>query len=255
VRNFRLTAINSATTNGIVETRDDGNIVKKRRVIVRTADRIQVLDDAGTLLQSAALPAEVANRVLQTYLTTDEKVLVVALAEPQQEMTDIYLLTEDDAPSRHEQARLGNSGGSPTNGGWAISLALPSVLIDAAIFGYFWPDNMVARGLSDSYARAVADLLPVAAPALAAVLAVSAVFAVLAYRRQKQLGEPAAASWAVFVLLLGPAGYLGYRLHRVWPARSPCRACGKSAPVTLRVCPTCTSEAAVPQLRGIEIFA
>jgi hypothetical protein len=245
----------SATSNGLVETRDDGNLVKKRRVIARTADRIHVLDDAGTLLQSAAMPAEVADRVVQAYLTTDEKILVVAVSDPKHEMTDVYWLAESGEPSRHEQVRLGHSGGSLTDGGWLLSLALPSALVDTVIYGYFWPNVLVATGQSESHSQAIAALLPVAAPALTAVLAVSAVLAALAFRRQKQMGEPAAAAWAVFVLLVGPAGYIGHLLHRVWPARVACRSCGKSAPVTLGSCPSCNAEATAPTSRGIEIFA
>jgi hypothetical protein len=243
-----------ATNKGMRELREPGNVVKKRRIIVRTPRRIDVLDDAGQILQSGALPAEVAERVLQACLTTEDKLLVVAAPDVRHDTTDIYWLAADAEPTRREQVRLGTTR-TQANASWLLCLAMPSPIVDAVLFGYVMPKTLIASEQYDSYSAVLAEWLPKVLPALVALVSLSAMLAALAYRRQKQFGEPAAGAWSVFVLLLGPVGYIGYRLHRVWPVRSACRACGRATPVTLWNCSECAAEAPRPELRGIEILA
>jgi predicted amidophosphoribosyltransferase len=57
------------------------------------------------------------------------------------------------------------------------------------------------------------------------------------------------------VLVFGLPGYLGYRLHRRWPVRSPCPACGQNVPRDRDACAGCRAEFPPPAPKGIEVFA
>jgi hypothetical protein len=83
----------------------------------------------------------------------------------------------------------------------------------------------------------------------------SAVFAVIAYRRQRALAGAGAWIWAALVFVLGPPGFVGYFVHRRWPARTPCEHCGAIVPRGRSTCRACAAEFPPPALHGIEIFA
>jgi hypothetical protein len=83
----------------------------------------------------------------------------------------------------------------------------------------------------------------------------SAVFAAIAYRRQRALADAGAWIWAVLVFVLGPPGFVGYLAHRRWPAKTPCEHCGAVVPRDRDACRRCGVEFPPPALRGMEVFA
>jgi hypothetical protein len=92
-------------------------------------------------------------------------------------------------------------------------------------------------------------------PCLAALLAIGAVCAIAAWRRQKRFGLPHAAGWAVFAFLLGIPGWIAYRLHRAWPVVDECPACQQPSPRDREACTECGADFPPPALKGIEVFA
>jgi hypothetical protein len=88
-----------------------------------------------------------------------------------------------------------------------------------------------------------------------AVLAVGALCAVLAYRRQRRYALPNPGAWAAFAFLLGIPGWIAYRLHRAWPVLEECPACHQPSPRDREECIDCGAEFPPPPLKGIEVFA
>ena len=91
--------------------------------------------------------------------------------------------------------------------------------------------------------------------ALALLLLSSIPLAYLCFRRQRRHGLGAAWGWALFVLLLGIPGYLGYRFHRVWPTLDRCHHCQVLTPARGDRCPHCSEAFPQPEHTGVEIFA
>jgi hypothetical protein len=90
---------------------------------------------------------------------------------------------------------------------------------------------------------------------LLVVYAVAMAMAVYVTRRERSRGNPSAVAWGILVFLLGPAGLLGYWLHRIWPARQRCPHCGKLAPCDRSSCLACQRPIPEPARIGIEVFA
>ncbi len=92
-------------------------------------------------------------------------------------------------------------------------------------------------------------------PAVYIVAVISALCAVFCVRRQRKFKQPYTVVWAVFVFLFGLPGYVGYRLHRRWPALETCPSCGKRTPRDRELCARCDAEFPAPRKLGTEIFA
>jgi hypothetical protein len=94
-------------------------------------------------------------------------------------------------------------------------------------------------------------------PAIAAVHLLSLVLSIVCYRHEAQLATSLAQriAWAVFVLVFGLPGLVGYWTHRNWPLRAACPRCGKIVPRDREICVACRQEFPLPEPRGIEIFA
>lgn len=87
-----------------------------------------------------------------------------------------------------------------------------------------------------------------------ALCMVSIPLALWCFRRHRRYAQPGAWAWFVFVLLLGPPGLIGYLLHRRWPIREPCPACGRPAVVDRDTCQHCGTAFPTPELQGIEVL-
>jgi hypothetical protein len=103
------------------------------------------------------------------------------------------------------------------------------------------------------------DALPVALPKLwlpiAASCLLAGALAVLTVKRQKRFGLGNQKTWAVFVLLFGVPGYLGYLCHRRWPVRELCGECEEPTPRDRDACAFCDAAFPAPEPKGTEVFA
>jgi hypothetical protein len=81
------------------------------------------------------------------------------------------------------------------------------------------------------------------------------VAAVVAYRHARNYYGRGAVAWALFALVGGIPGLLGYWLHRRWPHRERCAQCGAIVPRDSDECLACSADFPVPTLKGVEIFA
>jgi hypothetical protein len=92
-------------------------------------------------------------------------------------------------------------------------------------------------------------------PTLVGSFAVSGVFAFAVRRRHRQFGLRGENLWAAFVFLAGPAGAFAYFLHRAWPVREACPACGVKAPRDRDACFRCGAAFPEPHHISTEIMA
>ncbi|WLD14786.1 hypothetical protein [Planctellipticum variicoloris] len=138
----------------------------------------------------------------------------------------------------------------------AVSLAVPSpITLTATVFGFapytMWNTQRVPW--SEAVARCFAAG---AGPALVVVWLLGAAAAFLTWRHSRREDAPLQEVyfWTAFVLLLGPAAYLGYRFHRRWPRQLPCPAGGHTLPADHFDCPTCHTAWPLPAMKGIEVL-
>jgi hypothetical protein len=87
------------------------------------------------------------------------------------------------------------------------------------------------------------------------VWTVSAILAALCYRHHRRYTDRGGAAWALFVLVMGVPGAVGYWLHRQWPATERCDHCGAVVPRDRDGCLACAAEFPAPALKGIEVLA
>jgi hypothetical protein len=92
-------------------------------------------------------------------------------------------------------------------------------------------------------------------PQILVTCALAIVAAVQCYRRQRRYMNDEAVAWAMFALLLGLPGLVGYFLHRRWPATEYCANCRKTSPRDRDACLHCSTPFPPPAPKGIEIFA
>ena len=62
------------------------------------------------------------------------------------------------------------------------------------------------------------------------------------------------ATWALFILLFGVAGFLAFVAVQEWPARKRCPGCGRLRVVTNQLCEHCGQPFPPPPKTGAEIF-
>lgn len=134
---------------------------------------------------------------------------------------------------------------------FALVLPAPALLLATEPLAVSAPD----RG--QGYSASIVALLIRSWPTLLAVLALSALLSLLAWRQSRAfgLGRCEQATWAVFTLLLGLPGYVGFLLARRWPVRVPCPTCHAPGVRDRAACLECGTRYPDPSLLGIEIFA
>lgn len=231
--------------------------LEKPRVAVRLPERVAVVNDAGKSIRSIELPEAVRNRNLAVYLTTGPESIVVALADRHHALTEIFWLGPNSQVARHEQALL--RGGFFDYGGmepaWQVAAAFPVPVVAAVAYTVVQPQMGVSNGRFADSRSAVAASWAAAWPFYLTLCILSAVLAAVCYRHHVRYAQRGAMAWALFVLLTGPAGLIGYWLHRNWPVLDVCRDCGATVPRDREFCATCRTEFLAPTPRGIEIFA
>jgi hypothetical protein len=141
--------------------------------------------------------------------------------------------------------------------GWLATLMFLSPLIATFLLLTWEPLRLTAQHshYGDAFFELMLEWLPRYAIPLCTCFCVGIILAVYCYCRHRRYEERGAFAWAVFVLLLGVPGYVGYLLHRNWPTKEVCQHCGKTSPRDRDTCLHCHTAFPVPAMKGIEILA
>ena len=227
-------------------------------VAIRTPSQVVVLDPQSGERRIYSIPPELAQTRFTFYERADGTALATTRRLGQRAIEE--RLVEFDAAGkvlfRHALAPQpydwSQQTGSRT---WYGALLVPEPLVGAYRLSTDLPFQYLRTGEAATYADALVKASREAIPAAIVVVVVSAVLAVLAFRRQRIYRLPRATVWAVFVFLGGVPGFLAYRFHRHWPVREACPSCGTWVPRDREACAECGTDFPRPAPKGIEVSA
>jgi len=239
-----------------------GRPTQEQPILVRTRQQIYVLDHKHNVIKVFTIPTEVDRQSpVQWYEIGNGQAFAVfvrpsATGEPENlTKRTVYRVADDGAIQEGFELTLQSGAVAQSKQARAFLLALglpaPAIL--------FVVDLLIALGIDriQSYPAFFLILLRSSGPSLLAVFALSAILAILAWRRSRSFGlaKREQIAWVVFVLLFGLAAYVGFLLYRRWPIRQPCLSCHAQAPRDRAACTECGTRFPDPSLKGIEIFA
>jgi hypothetical protein len=139
---------------------------------------------------------------------------------------------------------------------WVAAMAgIPMPLFSVLAVTTLMPLDLLETGETATYGEAFRRSLAEGWPACLVTGVLAAALAYLSLRRQRRYAQSHGVAWAVFVFLLGPAGFVGYLVHRAWPPCEPCPACRRSVPRDRESCVACGRDFPEPERRGTEVFA
>jgi hypothetical protein len=225
-------------------------------IAVRTPDRIRILQPDGKEIRSYPLPASL-NRASAIGLWELPKNEILLRSNSSTDngpsISNLFWLDAGGKVVRQEHVTLHTWNQprwiSPATERFLMSvLIIPSPGTISAALGYdVWhradPTKRLRELWSDWW------------PGLLGTTAISIVLAVLCYCRHRKYGLPWTWVWTALVLLFGVPAYLGYLVHRAWPARLPCPHCGRLAPRDRPACFACGRDFPTPTPKGFEVFA
>ena len=77
--------------------------------------------------------------------------------------------------------------------------------------------------------------------------------AIWCYLHHRRYSHGAAIIWAIYVMVMGVPGAIGYWLHRSWSPTERCSGCGVDAPRDRDACYQCGMAFPIPSPKGIEM--
>lgn len=224
-------------------------------LLVRTPTEIIAIDLNGQRRASWPIPPKLREADLMWYELADGG----ALAGELYMVEDVYWVQFqwiDPAGNVTREEEVYYTPRSPASQPyWMYAATTPQVLLASLIDVVALPKQAVHNRLQPDFHTALAQSLADGWTAMLGVLALSAVLAALAFRRQMRFAQPGAGAWATFVFLFGAPGWLAYRWHRHWPVLDACGECHRPAPRDRESCAACGRVFAPPPLTGTEIFA
>jgi hypothetical protein len=223
------------------------------QVVVRTDEDIVFLGKNGAPERTLSIPAEIRQRLFNVCTTVSGQVVLTA---PQpHDVVEVFWLGDAGGAERHESVQLASLPSSAQDAtSWYNTIVLPAPALQVVAYPFY--AHILAESASDGDMRAtLGKLLFRDWPAILAVCALSAALAVLCYRHHARYADRGGAAWALFVLVTGVPGAIGYWLHRRWPTTERCAHCGATTPRDRDACLACASEFAAPAATGIEVFA
>jgi hypothetical protein len=228
---------------------DDDEKPVSQSILLRSSDCVRVLDLAGNVQETFALPAELHNGNLCWTPLGDGKALAWSLGPH----CELFWL---DATGivRRQKVDLQLNVDSDRKKMTLISLVAPVPVISGAVSAVVPLASTAAPGTGSAWTRLAATVAD-AWPPMLMVFALGVVLAWLCYRRQRQYGMPWTPAWVVFVFLFGLPGYIGYRTHRRWPTCLPCPSCERNVPRDRPACCHCHHDFPAPAPTGTEVFA
>jgi hypothetical protein len=253
--------ISAAVSAGhVTEASNDFFHFKIDGILLRTPDKVILIDGDGKTLASYTLPESLRGLAFEFGRLSIDQAVIQTLPQG----NEFYWIDAAGKIVRHETMKSLHQD-AVVNYPWPyqmakITMAMLIVPSPGGILGIlvcnpweFWNQPWRSRDLVYSAAlwQAIKDLWLL----LAINGAIAIVAAVFCYRRQRKYGLPWTWVWVAFVLIFGLPAYLGYLAHRVWSARLTCPNCGQKAPRDRPACFVCGKDFPSPALKGIEVFA
>ena len=222
------------------------------KLLIRTNDRVSLIDAQGKEVDSFIIPAEHREGGLEFFRINDtQAAILTSTTKRGHNIKDVDWIDRSGKVLRHETISLNNP--PPEENLRLISWASVAMMGSPPLAALLAPLAVVKQEKASiaSYRRG----LPIVLPAIGVITLVAAGSGSrVCYRRQRRYAEPWTAAWVAFVFLLGLPGLIGYICHRRWPAMAACTTCRAVVPQDRPQCCRCGTEFSSPQLRGIEIF-
>ena len=228
-----------------------------QHVAARSADRLWIVNPRTGATRQFPLRADLQGHLLQVYELSDG-VLLNTIDRPTPFAAGPARLVWLDGKGKviREEPYPLKSEAFSHDVDWpqfATTAPIPVVLGVGAFVAE--PLDAIARGEATGYPDALKGSLNRLKWPIVFVTFLALAVAGWCYRRHRRYGQPGAAAWSLFVLLLGLPGLLAYLAHRRWPVCLPCAACGRSVPRDRDACLACHQPFPEPPPKGIEIFA
>jgi len=224
-------------------------------LVFRGKDTVYLTDENDKFVESFSIPEDFRERPFDLYLPTSSSTYLLTSLNPITCVTEIIRLDSNgnvigkdfvDLPSRMVPR--------PTLVAWESSFIYPALPLLLYLDLFFFPPNCISQGFAADFSSAQSAMFRAAWPSLLLIALLSLGLAIWTYRRHQQYDRKSAIVWSVFVFLVGPAGLVGYLVHRTWPAREMCLSCGELARVDRMACNQCGAEFPLPARNGSEIL-
>lgn len=225
-------------------------------IVLRTRDRLELLDSRTGSIRTFRLPPELREEAFELLTLSDDTLLarLSRMSRNAERNLKFVGFDEQGTVTRRQEVTLAFGASVPEARTWCyFGCAMPSPLALAAITAVRSLED-AHLGVSPTWHAALTGHIARAAPVLVVVCVLSLVLAARAIRHHAHHAQRGGRAWAVFVALLGPAGYLAYRLHRRWPAREACPSCQRVVPRDRLVCCGCGNEFPAPPPVGTEVL-
>jgi hypothetical protein len=226
------------------------------QIVLRTADRIIVLDPPTGTKREYALPADIRDVVLQVYAIGNNQLLLQAWNTQPSVQSEFIWLAQDGSVVRRQEVTLTNNLGISEGAAFAIGTVAFPVPI-GYLFGLFFgvPITMLQSNVVSTYPAALSRAFDLGWPGHPTAIVLSVVLAWCTYRLQCRYHRPATGVWTTFVLVFGWPAFLAYWIEHRRPKMESCGQCGNVVPRDRDACVACNSLFPAPPLIGREIFA
>jgi hypothetical protein len=244
---------------GNVSSFSNRDLTNEQPILVRTRQKIYALSHQHEIVRDFTIPIEIDPRSTVLWYETGTGLALAEFSPPASTgaftKEIVYRIADDGAIRDRFELTLQSGSQSPSQEtqSMLLGLGLPAPAILLAVQPVFLRE--IDR--ASSYPAAIGATLKSWWPSLTAVLALSSVLAVIAWRRSRAFGlsRREQIGWTALVLLLGLPGFVGFLLHRRWPVREPCPICHTRAARDRAACAECDTRFPEPALKGIEVFA
>jgi len=250
-----------------VRTENDGRDVHTS-LLVRTADRVQVLSGKRDLIGACTLPDELRGEGFLWYDIGNGRALVIHSNERDVPTADVdhtlYWLTLDGGVAETRKitlTRYRREDGT-TSPDEALTLLFAPVALPTPIPWLLLGITMHALSLvglkkAPTFAAGLGEGFAEYGIYLIAAVVLCTILAAWSCRREKRLGSSRLqrCGWTAFVFIGGFPAMMGYLLQRRRPVMEACPACHKKVPRNEERCVACAAPFPEPARKGIEVFA
>jgi hypothetical protein len=222
------------------------------KAVLRTSTHLRIVGADRNEKFAVEIPERLRDEPLQATEYGKRGVMVVTRNDYHYPpLVHIAWLTVD-GPPKIVDVPLDNPSGDVPEPWPAIGLLLPqsTALVAGWLINSFQPTDREETTLQQP---TTVELWSRFWPTLFVVVFLSVFLAAAAWRGQRRYGLGQQAVWAVFVLLFGVPGWLGYLWHRRWPPLEACPKCGAMAPRDRETCFRCGTPFPPPTRESFEI--